>query len=92
MFFGFNNDSTLYNYIVAGRIILNTRSKDDKLFIKSCQLSRVYISLSLLTWPHLYHSMPHIGGWYSLPGAEARGELGTVPRVTLLLSDPSIVP
>ena len=36
-------------------------------------------SLSLLTWTPCINSMLNIGGWNSLPGAEARCALGTVP-------------
>ena len=45
-----------------------------------------------LTWPPWIPSVPNIGGWYSLPGAEARGALGTVPsglRATLITSLPN---
>ena len=34
---------------------------------------------SLLTWPPCIYSMLDVGGWNSLPGAEVRGKLYTVP-------------
>ena len=36
-------------------------------------------TLSLLIWPLFIASPLNIGGWSYLPGAEARGTLGTVP-------------
>ena len=41
--FGLHHDVSLCHHVVTGRITSKTRSKDDIIFIESCQLSRVSI-------------------------------------------------
>ena len=41
-------------------------------------------NISILTWPLYINSVINIGGWNSLPIAEARGALGSVPTVYML--------
>ena len=55
MFFGFHHDSNLCQCIVTGRIISDTRPKDDTFFIKSYQLCRVSIYVTLITVAYFDH-------------------------------------
>ena len=64
--FGSHNDSSLYNHVVTGRIILNTRSRDDITFIESFQLSIVSVCRSGLRGPLAYSILGGVIPNYSI--------------------------
>ena len=84
------NRSSMLLYIVFTCSALRTR------IIQALFLyGKLYLSLSLLTWPPWISRFLNIGGWNSLPWLESRGASGTVPsglRATLYLHPTSPPP
>ena len=79
-----NGDLPHFSWILRNKEPLGTEFNN-----AICSVTVSLIFISILTWPPWISSMTNIRGWNSLPGAEARGALGTIPiglRATLITS------